>query len=237
MNPQAAQSAIKAALNAKWDEAIEFNLQILKDNPEDIQALNRMGRAFAAIGQTRNAKKTWNKVIKLDRYNSIAATQLEKLKSKSNSNTNQSTYSNNTTNQPNIFLDEPGKTITTQLVRLAGHQTIANLEPGMKVALNTNKRSIAVTAEDNLYLGSLPDDLSIHLKQLIKSGNQYAALIRRVEKNNLYVFIKETKRSKKNLNTPSFIVKKHTRKINLDNPAPINQTPIDITPTGEEAEN
>jgi len=230
MNQQAAQSAIKAALNGEWNEAIEFNLQILKENPENIQALNRLGRALAAIGQTKNAKKTWNKVLKLDRYNAIATTQLEKLKSKSSK---PGSSNNQSTNNPRMFLDEPGKTVTTQLVRLTDHKTIANLEPGMKVNLVAKQRFIAVNSIDGLYLGSLPDDLSINLKQLIKSGNQYSGLIRRVEKNNLHVFIKEIKRSKKNLNTPSFIVKKHTKRINLDKVSPINQTPIDITPTGE----
>ena len=178
MNNQSAQRGIKAALKGNWDEAIEFNLQALKTSPCDTDTLNRLAHAYAAIGQTKNAQKIWNKVLHLDPYNPIAAGQLAKLKHRQ--------PISSPTKAPlsaNIFVDEPGKTKTIFLCRLANTTILASLESGQPVALVPKKRSIEVTTASGEYLGSLPEDISVYIKKLIKAGNKYDALIRKVEKN------------------------------------------------------
>ena len=231
MTQKAAQRAIKAALAGKWNEAVEFNLQILLQEPDNIDALNRLARAQASIGQTKKARKTWNKVLRLDRYNPIAKQQLEKLKSAAPSKTRMKPA---VSTSGETFLDEPGKTKTTQLVRLADAKKVMSLEPGQTVKLFPKKRLITVVTQSGDYLGALPDDLSTHLARLIKGGNKYEALIRRVKKNTILVFLKEIKRSKRYQNTPSFLGHKLSPAIAIEPTASINETPINTTPTGEE---
>ncbi len=230
MNQLSAQRAIKAALAGNWDEAIEFNLQILKNEPENIEALNRLARAYLAIGQTKNAQKTWNKVLRSDHYNPIALGQLEKLKSQ----TRMTPGGKQVAPSAQTFLDEPGKTKTTPLVRLANNKILACLQVGQAVKLLAKTRCVAVTNLENEYIGSLPDDLSIHLSKLIKAGNKYEALIRRAEKNHLSIFIKEIKRVKRNQHTPSFPSNKFSFPLEIDSATPLNDIPIDVAPTGEE---
>lgn len=232
MNQQAAQRAIKAALEKNWNEAVEYNIEIIQLEPENVEALNRLARAYFSIGQSKNAKKTWNKVLRIDRYNPIASKQLEKLKSSSLTKTLPT--EKQTATNVETFLDEPGKTKTTKLVRVANPKTLLKLEPAQAIKLIAKKRLVTVATQEDEYLGSLPDDLSSKLVKFIKGGNKYDAIIRRVEKNNLSVFIKETKKSKRFQNIPSFSLQKSTKPIKFEPTQKISQPPIDITPTGEE---
>lgn len=232
MNQQAAQRAIKSALAGNWNEAVEYNLQILKNEPQNIEALNRLARAYASLGQTKNAKRTWNKVLSLDHYNPIALSQIQKLKTSLKRSAPGATIPKS----GEIFLDEPGKTKTTQLVRLTDAETLMSLEPGQHLKLEPKKRLITVATLAGHYLGVLPDDLSIYLTRLIRGGNKYQVLVRRVEKNTLHVFIKEIKRAKRYTHTPSFPRSKTTLLVPLENTGPIHETPIDIVPTGEEGD-
>ena len=72
MNEELAQKAIHAALASEWDEAVKINKAILKENSEDIGALNRLARAYAELGKINLAKRTSAKVLRIDSHNKIA---------------------------------------------------------------------------------------------------------------------------------------------------------------------
>ena len=62
-----------------------------------------------------------------------------------------------------------------------------------------------MTDRDDNYLGLLPDDMSHHLLKLITGGNKYQALIKSVKSNSLAIIVRETFRSRKFRNQPSFV--------------------------------
>ncbi len=195
------EKAIKAALVSDWEEAIKLNLEILKIDKESIEALCRLARAYLEKGELKSAKKTYQKVLKLDRFNPIAKRNLEKIKENVSVpliNKQKKQITNG------LFLEEPGKTITVKLVRLASPKILLCQNVADEVNLNLKKRFIMVSDDKKNYLGRLPDDLSRRLIQLISLGNRYISVIKSVGKNNLEIFIKEVKRSKRNKNTPSF---------------------------------
>jgi len=66
MEATLAQKAIDLALSGKWSEAVQANIEILKENPKDIDALNRAARAYAETGNVELARKTAAKVLKID---------------------------------------------------------------------------------------------------------------------------------------------------------------------------
>jgi hypothetical protein len=65
-----------------------------------------------------------------------------------------------------------------------------------------------IVTSDGKYIGRLPDNLYARLKELMKYGNKYAVYIKSVEKNDVKVFIRETKRSDKVSDIPSFPAEK-----------------------------
>jgi tetratricopeptide (TPR) repeat protein len=62
------------------DEAIAINESILDRVPTDVVALNRLGRAWRKVGSTDQARQTFQRVLKLDPSNQIAARHLQGLR-------------------------------------------------------------------------------------------------------------------------------------------------------------
>lgn len=218
-----AKKSIKMALAGNWQEAETINKQIVNLQPENIEALLRLAKAYTNLNKLPLAKKTYKKVLKLDRYNPIAKrniTRLGKIKNGLGNKIGNSTSP--------FFIEEPGKTKSVCLIRVTDEQKLATLEIGEPVNLVVNPRSISATTTDNQYLGRMPDDLAFRLIQLVRGGNRYKACIRLVEKNRLQIFVKEIKRSKRNNSIPSFPLKSDREEYRSFLPAEIleNQTPL-----------
>ena len=195
------QKAIKLALDGKWQEAIDLNLKIYKIKPNDIYALLRLAKAFTNLNNISKAKKYYRNVLNIDKYNPIAKRNLNRLKNIKNGSLNR-----NVPAQIAVFLEEPGKTKSLYLVRLADENKLASLEVGEPLKLVINPKSISIN-KDRDHLGKLPDDLAFRLMHLIKKGNKYQAYVMSVEKNKLKIFLKETFKSKRNQQMQSFPTK------------------------------
>jgi tetratricopeptide (TPR) repeat protein len=196
------QRAIQLALEGKWKEAITENLTILKQNPKDIDALNRLGRAYQEIGLKTNAANCYQKVLKIDKFNAIASRNL------SLSKTAKAHRSGSNTPRPNptltMFLEEPGVTKTVLLTRLGDPKSISSLHPGDPVQVISRQHTVCVITNNGIYVGRLPDDISSRLRTLLAAGNKYSAWIRTIDSKSIKVFIRETFRSPKYQHTPSF---------------------------------
>lgn len=195
--------AIKAAMKGAWDQAIEFNQKILKSEPDDTAALNRLARAHGEKGNLATAKKTYQKVLSLDAHNNIALKSLERLpKQKKKADLKKS---GDQSSQAAIFLEEPGKTKILKLVCLASKQILSALHYSEEVFLNSKEHSISVTNQDQIYLGKIPDDFAHRLLRFIKGGNQYRAYVKKAEPQLLEIFIREISRAPEFQNQASFI--------------------------------
>ena len=210
-----AQAAINAALTNNWSEAAKINKKIVTSQKNDIEALLRLARALACLGQTPKAARIYKKVLEIDPYNIIATKNLEKLaKTKIsfasqngngvNHNGNGKIVASTGLNITGVFLYEPGKTKTVNLLNLAPPQVLATLSCSDPVNLNPKNHAITITTPGGTYLGAFPDDLAHRLITLIAAGNKYHAYIKSATTKILTVFIKETERSPKFANQPSF---------------------------------
>ncbi len=199
MNEELAQKAIRAALTSQWDEAVKINKAILKEDPENLDALNRLARACAELGKINLARRASSKVIKLDPHNKIALRLKDVWES-----FNTKTKSAGPQFSANAFIEEPGKTKIVSLLHVGGSKVLCDLNAGDVVKLSPHAHRVCVVTTDNKYIGRLPDDLAARLRKLIKYGNTYKVLIKSVKPTNVKIFIKETKRSEKIINLPSF---------------------------------
>ncbi|MBI4096615.1 MAG: hypothetical protein HY425_02755 [Candidatus Levybacteria bacterium] len=194
--------AIQAMLLGEWQNAIKLNKALLRENPSDIDALNRLAYAFTTLGRIKDAKSTYKKVLKLDALNQIAIRNIKKitgLNNRINENTSSTQHLNN------IFLEETGKTKIISLVNTAQPKVIALLTIGQPVAIAIKRSRIFIQNQNNRYLGVLPDDIGKRLIKLIKGGNKYAACVKSAGDTNVSVFIKEAKRAARYKNQPSFL--------------------------------
>ena len=61
------------------EEAIAVNTAILQHAPDDVVAMNRLGRAYEAIGSLAQAKETFEQAVAVDPDNAIAIGRLRDL--------------------------------------------------------------------------------------------------------------------------------------------------------------
>lgn len=200
-----AQDAIQEALKRNFPKAIEINRQILKETPNDIEALNRLAFACLETGQIKEARKTYNKVLSLNRFNSIALKNLQRLSSRKGADNIASSSNNQNANFHGLFVEEVGKTKIVSLIHLAEAKIISALRPTNPVVLVPRRRGVTATTSDDIYIGALPDDIAKRLYVLIKGGNKYEAYIKSVDKNSISIFIRELLRLPKFKNQPSFL--------------------------------
>lgn len=199
--------AIDAALDSRWSEALKLNKRIIRLDPQNVDALNRQGRAYMEMGRCNLAKKYYSAVLKLDPYNPIALKNLKIIKAfKPNGNGNGQVFENHTPRlSPALFLQEPGKTKVVALLKVAEPQKLSLVYCGMPVNMVVKNRKITIIDSNLNYLGVLPDDTSHYLLKLIRGGNKYDLFIKSIRVNGLAVLIKETYRSKRFKNQPSFL--------------------------------
>lgn len=189
--------AIQTALVGDWTTAITLNQQILEEDPNDIDTLNRLAFAFLSAGNPKDAKELYEKVLSLDMKNPIALRNLKRL---GDPISKKPTFLIN-----NLFIEEPGKTKVMDLINIADKKVIAYLRSGEKLVLTIKRSKIFVLDQENQFIGMLPDDTGQRLIKFIEAGNEYEGYVRTVDSNKVSIFIREIKRVKKFKHQPSFI--------------------------------
>lgn len=208
--------AIQTALEGNWTEAISLNKDLVKENPQDIDALNRLALAYTIVGKLKEAKSAYQKVVDIDPLNSIALRNLKKLKEKNIKETDPSEYRIN-----NNFLEEPGKTKVIELINTAQPKIIEGLRTGKSLTLTVKRLKIFVE-DGTQYIGVLPDDIAKRLIKFMKGGCTYDAFVKSASTHKVSIFIKEIKKSSRFKENPSFLsnsessltVSKEARKLN-----------------------
>jgi len=198
--------AIKKSLEGNWKDAIEINRRIIQADPTNTEALCRLAKAYTETGKLKEAVFFYQKVIRVDPLNQIAKRNVERLKLNKSS---QIKPPHSERLGSSTFIEEPGKTKTVSLVKLASHDVINRLDPGDQLKLTAHQHSISVCLSDGTTIGRLPDDLAARLLPMIKSGNLYSALARSVNFNTVKILLREEKRSKKYQATSSFSLSDH----------------------------
>ncbi len=186
MDSNLAQEAINAALTGDWQSAIEFNSKILKIAPGDIDALNRLARAYAESGNLVKAKIATKKVLKLDSLDPIANRCVEKWD-------NYKAHSSNAVTarvSPDIFIENLAKTKIVDLINLGVSDNFLNLDSGDSVKLIANMHRISVSSQDGKYIGRFPDDLAAKYIKIIKNGRSYDAVVKSTSKSQVKILMK-----------------------------------------------
>lgn len=202
-----AEQAIEAALDHRWEKALKINKQMLKLDGQNIDALARCAKAYLELGRFNLAKKFYGQVLQCDPYNPIASKNLKIIKSFKKGYKPDPSSNGEFKLSASLFLQEPGKTKIVNLLNVAEPQKLSSTFCGMKVDLIVKNRKLIVVDAGGSYLGVLPDDICHHLLRLLRGGNKYNVLIKAIRVNSLSVLIRETYRSKRFKNQPSFLEK------------------------------
>lgn len=194
--------AIQTALSGDWQKAVNLNKSLIEEDPNDIDALNRLAFALTILGKIKDAKSAYQKVLKIDSLNSLAVRSLKKLDGKTNSGQGASSSGFLVNNS---FIEEQGKTKIVELVNTAQPSIINNLRTGQSIKLSIKRLKIFALTDDNSYVGVLPDNIGKRLIKFIKAGNIYDAFVKSAHEHHVIVFLKEVKKLSKFKDQLSFL--------------------------------
>jgi tetratricopeptide (TPR) repeat protein len=195
------KQAIALAMQGKWKEAIEINKTILDIFPDDVDAYNRLGRAYMETGIYQEAKKAYEKSLHFDPYNAIAKKNLNRLahiKEAPKSLKDQSR-----TVEPH-FIEEAGKSGVVTLQNLASAKTLIRLVAGDQAYLKADASNLIVKNSIGEYIGQVEPRHAQRLLRFMKAGNKYSAAIISATENKVTVIIRETYQHPDLVGQPSF---------------------------------
>jgi len=199
--------AVDEAIKLNWAKALEINVEILKDFPEDVPTLNRLAKAYMEIGELQKCVKTLKSVLKIDKYNPIAVKNLQKAEQFHTKGKKNNNFTIRKIKSSCLFIEEPGKTKILRLLNLAPKSILISINPLDEVNLLPKRHTIQIINIEGKYIGALPDDVAKRLTTLIKGGNKYEAFIKSAEKKEIDIFIRETHKGNKYKNQPSFLTR------------------------------
>lgn len=221
MTPRKIQ-AIQAALDGNWNEAITLNLALLKEDPVDIETLNRLGFAYTILNKAKEAKQIYLRVLNLDSKNPVALRNLKRLSSLDKKSSSLHMYAPiRSVNGDSLFIEESGKTKVIDLLNVAPPQILSHLMPGELITLRIKRLKVFALDARNQYIGMLPEDIGKRLLKFMSGGMEYQACIKAIDNRTVTIFIRESKRPSRFRNQLSFITTPSEKtKISFSNKSP-----------------
>ena len=185
--------AISLALKGEWERATEVNRAILELFEDEVDAMNRLGKALMELGQYDDAKNVLNRVVLIAPYNNIAKKNIARL-----------THLGETPRAakqvrkggaaPPLFIEESGKSGMTVLQNMASRQVIARVAPSDPANLVVEHNNINVYDGGDEYLGQIEPKLARRLIRLMYGGNKYDAAIVGINEHAVSIIVRETHR-------------------------------------------
>ena len=184
--------AINFAMHGQWKHAINANQDILSIFPNDLDALNRLGKSFSELGDIKNAKVTFQNVLNLSPGNHIAVKNLERLKFINSKIPNiQSQRPSNS----NTFIEGSGKSCVGSLKIVAKPTVLLQLAPGEDMKLQQNRNILIACDDSGNKIGEIDTKLGARIIRLINGGNKYSASIISCGDNWINIILRETFKS------------------------------------------
>ena len=195
-----ADTAIQLAMENRWEEAATVNRAILSLFPNDIDSLNRLGKALMELGRYTEAKKPYKRALELDMTNQIAKKNLERLNVLAKARLPQA---ETTLVDPGLFIEEMGKTAVTNLQQVS-KEALTKLNAGERVEFRPKGNGLIVETPGGEFVGTVESKLAHRILKLLQAGNQYAAAITSLTKDQCKVIIKESYQHPSQAGRPSF---------------------------------
>ena len=199
------EQAVRAALEAQWDDAIEINKEIVERSPKDAEAFNRLGRAHLALGQYDDARDAYGRALKADPANLIARRNLQRLDTRRRAGVSDAVAdlggdesgAVRTTTLPrtSVFIEVVGKTWVDELVNPAAAELLADIPPGEQLLLVIEGDRLSVHRSDNGEPGSLVGVIEAKTAErmigLAERGNRYEVYALGLSGQSLRVILRE----------------------------------------------
>ena len=186
---QSSKQAIALAMQGRWREAVAANKSLVESFPNDVDAHNRLGRAYMELGEYSLAREAYERAIELDPYNIIAKKNLDRLSHLGETVVSPGGGFHKV--EPQQFIEEVGKAEVASLYRLAPPEILAKTVAGSRLNLKIDGPNLIVENSHREYLGQVEPRHGQRLIKLMEGGNKYTATIIRSTEEAVTVIIRE----------------------------------------------
>ena len=200
------ERATQLAMQNKWQEAADLNRQILEQFPDDVDTLNRLGKALMELGQYAESRDQYARATRADPSNGIAAKNLVRLTKLAEEASASSVVAVPQAQRvdPSVFIEESGKTAVTDLVDRAPFPRIATLTAGDKLTLKIESGLVQLIGPGDVVVGQLEPKIAQRVLRLGAAGNRYSAAITSIDDHHVRIIIREEYRDPSMRSRPSF---------------------------------
>ena len=195
--------AAELAMQGKWDEAVEVNREIVSDHPDNVDALNRLGKSFLETGLIQDAFDTFRNALELSPNNPIATKNLYKLTEKYSTKTTK-IQKIKTVSWPKSANEEYGKVALVDLVNQPNKGALEAVEDGEEIQLDIVDKIVKAISINGSRIGQVEPKLGARVSKLIKAGNKYKAFIRKIDGNRVKLLIREVYQHPSQIRVVSF---------------------------------
>lgn len=186
---QRSKEAIDLAMQARWQDAVNVNQSIIQDFTDDVDAYNRLGRAYMELGHYRQAREAYERAVRLDPYNAIASRNIRRL---NDIKETEAADVETEKVEPQQFIEEIGKAGVVVLNELAPKEKRAYVVAGDRVVLKASGSVLTVESGRGNYIGRVEPKHAQRIARLMQGGNKYSATVVKSTADGMTVMIRET---------------------------------------------
>lgn len=200
---QLVSDARAAAIEGKWDEAIERNKELMERFPQDAEAYNRLGRAYHEFGRYGEAYESYLAALRIDAANLIARRNLQRLEHL-RGRTEGEGGRMSTVPRTHVFIEEVGKTSPEELVNPLSIDELAEVAPGEQLELKVEGKRLYVLDATGKRLGEIQSKTAERVIELQAGGNRYEVYALGLASGSLRVILREVYRDPSQVTRVSF---------------------------------
>ena len=213
---QRIEAAIAYALERRWDLAVEENRALLQQQPDDIEAANRLGKALTELDDLAAAIAAYRRSLEIDPANAIARKNIARLEAETPAIEGKAKEGSKARDRPrkapggdairpDARIEESGKSAVFELHR-PNTRALKRLSAGDPVQLlPSEEHGLDVRFSTRAVLGRLEPRSGQRLRRLIEGGNRYEGAVRAIGDGTVTVIVHETYRHPSLLDEASFL--------------------------------
>lgn len=176
----------------RWAEAIEVNQQLIERSPKDVNAFNRLGKAYFELHRYRSAYEAYATAAAIDPANVIAQRNLSRIEPLKAIDEDGEVQAMQQVIRPGIFIEEVGKTYVDDLVNVAGQEVLTELSSGNQLTIQVDGDNVSVIDQTGRYIGQVEPRLAKRLIELLEIGNRYEVYVTSSSGQSARIIIRES---------------------------------------------
>lgn len=196
------RKAVSLAMECRWKEAAEVNEELLDLTPGNVEASNRLGRAYLEMGDCAQARAAFERTLRHAPDNAIALKNLNRLEGVASRMSADAPAAPALRVSSSSFIGDSGKTARITLP----HRSSTFLSVGAPVTLRAEGGGVLIEYPTGEVIGAAPPNVGVRMARLMAGGNRYMGVLVASSTEGVTVLLRETHQAPSQRNIVSFPV-------------------------------